>query len=385
MISDYDKKLLTEAGREYLFDITINSNVLKDKLTFKEHVVLCNQVKKLTYEEVITLLVTEDIRDFEGKFSKFLKYSIAAIAGLAGGLFGPPVTMFILYLYRKASDTCERSCFKNMPLSTKRKICRYECQLNAAKKMETDIRANVSKCAQTARPDKCEKKLQGEYIKWAKRVQMLTVKVNKAKLDVEEKLRKQNQKTLVKRAKALRASFNLTPAQFKYVVLENKELRKALKFSDHLRLYNTCISEQDDRVEVGPVKIDPKTEKMIRTAISVGLFAVPIPGIAVAFMAIVKKFNAACATKCLSTSTEQTGMPRNVCYTKCSYLGAKYAVGVLSKEIGKCSKAKEPIKCKRKIYDMLEDWKQREAERKIKFESTLRNELRKAKAKNQKR
>ena len=52
---------------------------------------------------------------------------------------------------------------------------------------------------------------------------------------------------------------------------------------------------------------------------------------------------------------------------------------MLNKQMGKCNKADKPIKCKNKIYKMLQDWKQREVEAKIKFESTLRIELRAAK------
>jgi len=55
----------------------------------------------------------------------------------------------------------------------------------------------------------------------------------------------------------------------------------------------------------------------------------------------------------------------------------------LNKQLSKCNKSDNPTKCKKKIYKLLEDWKQREVERKIKFESALRAAVAAAKAKNQ--
>lgn len=382
MISDYDKKLLTEVGRQYILDITLESDFLKESLTFKEHVRLCDQVKKLTYEEVITLMVTEDIRAFEGKFGKFLKYSIAAIAGAyLGGFGGPPVAMFILYLYRKATDTCERSCYKKLPMSKQRKICKYECQLSAAKKMTNELRTGMSQCLNTKHPPKCERKLQGEYIKWAKRVQQLTVKIRMAQADMEEKRRKEKGKELAKKAKALRASVELPKDQLVHFVSENETLRKQLPFKEHLKLYQIVqyIKEEDGEDGVAPVKIDPAKEKMIRTVMYLGLWAVPIPFFNDLINYMVKKYSFGCATKCAANKK----LPKNVCYTQCAYLGAKYAVGILNKQLSKCNKSDNPTKCKKKIYKLLEDWKQREVERKIKFESALRAAVAAAKAKNQ--
>lgn len=382
MISDYDKKILTEVGREYILDIALDSQYLKESLSFKEHVMLCDQVRKLTYEEVITLTITEDIRAFEGKFGKFLKYSIAAIAGgVLGGLGGPPVAMFILYLYRKATDTCERSCYKKLPMSKQRKICKYECQLSAAKRMSNELRSQMAKCDNTRRPTKCEKKLQDEYIKWAKRVQQLTVKLQMAKASMEEKARKAKQKELTQKAKQInRAGFEIPKSQLINIISENKRIRNQLSFRNHLKLYQACqnIKEEEDESPMH-VKIDPKKEKMIRTIMYLGLWAVPIPFFNDLINYMVKKYSFGCAGKCAS----QNKLPKEVCYKQCAYLGAKYAVTVLKQQLSKCDKAKKPTKCKQKIYKLLEDWKQREVERKIKFESALRAEIAKARAKNQ--
>lgn len=353
MISDYDKNLLTLAGREYILSITEQSNYLKENLSSTEYNTLSKKVNELTYEEVITLTITEDIRSFEKSFSKFLKYSIAAIAGLLGGIGGPPVAMFILYLYRKSTDTCERECFAKMPMSKQRKLCRYQCQLAAARKIVNEIRSQAAKCSTTKKPKKCVKKLDEELIKWSKRVQSLTVKVRQAQLDFEAQRRKLADKQLKARAKALKAG---------------KEFE------------GNVITEKDDD-SIGPFKIDPKKEKMIRTVLYLGLWALPIPFFNDVINYMVKKYSVSCAGKCLP----QSKLPKNVCYRQCAYLGAKYANSILKQQLSKCNKSKDPVKCKKKVYNMMNDWKQREAERKIRFERALKTAIQKAREKNVKR
>lgn len=383
MITDYDKKLLTEAGRDYIFDIVLESKYLKENISFKEHVLLCNQVNNLTYEEVISLTITEDIRAFEGKFSKFLKYSIAAIAGMPLGPTGPPTAMFILYLYRKLTDTCERSCFRKFPLSKQRKICKYECQLNAARKMANDIRSEIAKCSQFTRVVSCEKKLQKEYIKWAKRVQLLIVKLNRAKLDLAEKQRKANAKELSRNARALAAGLDLSGMKLSDFIAENKQLRDRLPFEKHLELYNAVASNESENIDgPAPFKVDPKKEKQLRQAMYLGLWIVPIPFFNDLVNYLVKKYSAGCAGKCGA----QMKIPKDVCYSQCAYLGAKYAVQELNKQMSKCNKADTPekvYKCKKTVLKLKEDWKQREVERKIKFEALLRRKIQDAREKKQ--
>lgn len=357
MISDYDKKLLTESGREYILDLSRKSKYLNENLSQDSLNELYSQVMNLTYEEVIQLTVTEDLRAFEAGFSKFLKYSLAAIAGLVGGIAGPPLAMFILYLYRKATDTCVRACFAKMKMSKERKVCRYQCQLAAARKMVNEIRSQTSKCSTTKKPQKCEKKLEEELIKWSKRVQSLTIKIRQAQADLEAQRRKLADKASKQKAQSLRASYDISNLNHSFVQ-----------------------EEEEGSDSVQPVKLDPKKEKMIRVVMYLGLWAVPVPFFNDLVNYMVKKYSFACGTKCLS----QNKLPKAVCYRQCAYLGAKYANDVLKKQLSKCPKSKDPVKCKKKIYDMMEDWKQREVERKIRFESSLRDAIRKAKERNAK-
>lgn len=391
MITQEDRNILKDVGRKYLLDITLDSQILKTKLTFKEHVELCKFVGSLSYEDVIGLTITEDIKEFEGKFRKFLKYGFAAIAGGVAGaaaatgilatagamIAAPPLAMFALYIFRKLTDTCSRLCLKKFPMSTQRKICRYECQVNATRKITNDLRSEIAKCGQFANPEKCEKKLRKEYIKWARRLQSQMVKLNQAKLGTEEKERKKRQKELSKKAKTLAASYQISKSRLINIVTENKQFRQNTPFRKHLKVYQVInsIKEEDESTAVKPPKIDPKKEKWARNALYLGLWVVPIPFFNDVVNYIIKKHNFACIGKCL----KQRKFSRTLCIHQCSYLSAKYAVQMLNKQMPKCNKADKPVKCKKKLYSMLEDWKQREVEAKIKFESALRIELRKAK------
>lgn len=380
MITEQDKKILTEVGRQYLLDIALDSQLLKDKLTFREHIKLCDMVGQLTYEEVISLTITESIRDFESKFSKFLKYSIAAIAGMKwiGFLKGPPTAMFVLYLFRKATDTCNRACISKFPLSNEKKICKYECQVEGARRIVQDLRSEVSKCNQFEYADKCEKALQKEYIKWSKRLQSLMVKLNQAKLGRELKARRAAGKQAAAKAKQIAASYQVPKTHLIKIIAESSTLREKIGFRDHIKLYHSVLKEEE--YDIKPPKIDPKKEKLARQALYMGLWIIPIPFFNDLINYLVKKYNFSCMNKCM----QQKKYPKNVCYHQCSYLAAKYAVGILNKNLKTCAKAKDPIKCKNKVYNLLEDWKQREVAEKIKFESALRGEVRKAKVQNAK-
>jgi len=151
---EYDRDLITELGREFLTDFILKEEDLKEHFTFQEHVDIYNKIQQLDYEGVATFF-SEDITAFEGKFGKFLKYGFAAIAGAAlglkakglkaGVLAGPPLGMFALYVFRKLRDPCERQCFRKLPMSTRRSICKAECQVDAARKVVQDLRSQLAK------------------------------------------------------------------------------------------------------------------------------------------------------------------------------------------------------------------------------------------------
>ena len=252
-MNQVSKKRITSTGKKYLLDIAINSKTLKQNLTFKEHIALCEEIMDLDYEGVATFF-SEDVREFEGKFSKFLKYGLAGVAGAFLGLktkglkvglmHAPPLAMFVLYLFRKASDPCERACYSKWPMTTERSICKTECRVKAARDITHDLKSEIAKCRQFVNPEKCEKRLMKEYHKWAKKLQKELIKLRNIRAGQVEKTRKKRGKELDRRAKSLRGSYQISVDKMASLISENEQLRDALSFKDHLYLYRSVLNQR---------------------------------------------------------------------------------------------------------------------------------------------
>ena len=248
----YDRDLITEVAKEYLTDFILTEEGLKEYFTFKEHIHVYNEIRNLDYEGVATIF-TEGIPEFESKFGKFLKYGFAAIAGAAlglkakglkaGVLAGPPLGMFALYIFRKLRDPCERTCFRKMPMSTQRQICKAECQVDAARKVVQELRTEIAKCRQFINPRKCEKRLYKEYEKWTDRMQKALVKLRAIRAGQVERVRKIQRKELLKRARAIAAGYehDLGKERLLQIISESEEIRRKLSFEKHLILYHEAL------------------------------------------------------------------------------------------------------------------------------------------------
>lgn len=198
---DLDRKLIEKSCKKVLFEIIIDSQHVRNTLSFSEQVKMLEWVKNFSYQESISAVFYNGepldeigVRDFEGKFRKFLKYGFAGLAGgLAvftgplGLLAGPPIAMFATYLFRKATDPCYRMCAKKFGQPAERKACKYECQVRAAQAIVKDIKSQIPKCRSTKKPIPCEKKLNKEYIKWSKKLQVQLVNLQKAKANLGTK------------------------------------------------------------------------------------------------------------------------------------------------------------------------------------------------------
>lgn len=381
MIKQEDKDILQDVGKQYLLDIVFNSQLIKSQLSFKEHIDFCKFISELTYKEIIGLTITEDIRAFESKFKKFLKYGFAQIAGIAlatgfaATVIGPPIAMFVLYTYRKLSDTCYRACNHKFPFSKERKICRYDCQVRAATKIANDLRTEMGRCSQVTKPDVCRKKLEKQYIKWVKRVQQQKTKLAKAKIGIEAKQRKQKDIEMKKRLKSIQSNFQISKSQYVDLISENEYLRDNISFHQHLKLYQSIINLKEEDPIVKTHKIDPKKEKYIRYGIYAGLFVIPIPFFNDVVNYLIKKNNVKCITKCI----QQRKYSQKLCRNQCTYLSAQTAIKFLKSELPKCQKSGNPVKCQHKIQNMLGDWKQREIEAHLKYKHQLDREIAKAK------
>ncbi|MCK5601520.1 hypothetical protein KAR91_06625 [Candidatus Pacearchaeota archaeon] len=197
MITEKERKIIEKCCKLSLLEVVSESKVLREKLSFVEHIKMAEWVRTMTYEESISAVFNNNeplsefgIRDFESKFKKFLKYGLAAIAGgIAAPIgvsmtIGAGVAMFATYMFRKLTDPCWQNCLRKFGRGPERKVCKYECQVEACRAIIRDVKAQINKCDETKRPLACEKKLNKEYIKWSKKLQEHLVHLQRAKAEV---------------------------------------------------------------------------------------------------------------------------------------------------------------------------------------------------------
>lgn len=223
-------QLLTEELREKMLFATIESKSLKEKLTFKEHLDLCEHILEMTNEDIQNEFLSEEIRELQGGWEKFKSYSFDALIGL---IFKQSIasSVVISFIFRKAMDPCWRKCLPKFGRPTQRRLCKYECIVDSARTVVAELRGTLSKCNSMPDPVQCQRKLQGEYVKWAKKLNNYMVKLKKAQLDAQKITLKQTVKNATSVARE-------NKNEYIKIVEESKLLREKLSFKDHIALYN---------------------------------------------------------------------------------------------------------------------------------------------------
>jgi len=207
-----DKKLVESACKKILLKAVMESETLKKKLSVEEHTKLCEKVLELKYHEALPLLFggdplkvneREEMRDYESKFKKGVKYAAAAAVGrkighiatgskalkvfggykpgmAKGGIRGALLGAGAYYLYRKLSDPC-RAKAAMAPSPQKKAEVKHQCQAEAAKRVISQLNKQLSQCDGTNNPTKCKAKIQKEIITWKKRLQQELINLAKVK------------------------------------------------------------------------------------------------------------------------------------------------------------------------------------------------------------
>lgn len=198
IINTIDNKLLEESAKIILLDILEENHNIPEVDKYDMQV----WINEMSYEECLSYFFEKDPdkvitegsnRRYEGKIKTALKFGLAYYFGRGWAAKGIKYawrhgkefainhpyfagTLAVFYIYRKLSDECVTKCFKefvkgfkNFSPFTQRKLCKYNCRANAAKKVLEDIRNEMKKCGQTNNPAKCEKRLNKEYKKWSER------------------------------------------------------------------------------------------------------------------------------------------------------------------------------------------------------------------------
>ena len=228
-----------------LLDSVLESNTLKESLTFKNHLDLCYYILEMKLEDMRPLFLEGDIRAFESKMSKLLAYGLSALAGmyLGGGI---AFSLVVTYLFRKAADPCWNRCLNKFGRPNQRDLCKYDCLVDASRMVVQELRSEISKCNDLPDPIACQKKLQGEYMKWAQRLQKYTIKLKKVQFSLQGKALNQTTSNITKNAesrvaageKPAQESVNPKKEEMINLVETSKILRQKLSFKDHIKLYN---------------------------------------------------------------------------------------------------------------------------------------------------
>ena len=141
-------------------------------------------------EKYLDEIISESLAGYEARWGSYSNRSFSTIAGSEAGE-GPPIAMFILAFYRKFTARCASACTGDL-------ACKYQCQLRAATNIVAALRRNKSRCRLTPKPNKCEKGLQKEYIKWQQRAGQIQSRLAAQVAKKQIKLRKQRVKQAAK-------------------------------------------------------------------------------------------------------------------------------------------------------------------------------------------
>lgn len=208
-MDDILKQKTHEICKKVLLFSVMESPTLRKKLSFIEHAKLYNYVKEeLTYEEGVEIVFEIGVRDYESSISSALKYGLAAVVGgvLAKGkglkriVMGATIGMVLNYLFRKHTDPCWQACYKQHP--DKKEMCKYNCYIAGCDSVIRDIKAQRTRCNQTANPIKCEKGLNKALLKWQQRKENYREKLELAKERFAEKEAKSRLKAREKEIKS---------------------------------------------------------------------------------------------------------------------------------------------------------------------------------------
>jgi len=116
------------------------------------------------------------------------------------------------------------------------------------------------------------------------------------------------------------------------------------------RFNNKYNSEQ--LLEVSVRALQGKMGKVLKygfAAIAGGMLGIGAP-LSMAIYYLYRRYNDVCIKKCSSTGDTKT------CYSKCAIDVATKIISNLKSELGKCSKTKDPEKCKNKIIKEIKKW-----------------------------
>ena len=172
MLTNDERKIINESFKKILLKVTVKSNKIRNKLSLKEHIKLYKYIRNMGYSESVEIITELGVREFESKFSSFIKYGLAGIAGgiigikfkKIGKIIGLTLGLATMYIFRKTTDPCWQGCFKLE--RDKRTICKYLCFIKGCDSVIGDIFKQKNGCKDTKNPERCMRGLDKALEKW---------------------------------------------------------------------------------------------------------------------------------------------------------------------------------------------------------------------------
>jgi hypothetical protein len=148
-MTNRDFDALIEMVKDDLVELVHEGEYTNKNLSHDQRLQIIEKVEEMSPQEVLALFIGEQdagrIREFQSKFGRFLRYSLAVIAAGAAGPAAPALGPLIYYLYRRAMEPCKRRCGARHARGPAGKKCKYECQMRHILDMVRKLRSELSK------------------------------------------------------------------------------------------------------------------------------------------------------------------------------------------------------------------------------------------------
>ena len=373
--------IIHETYKYIILESVIESKTLREKLSFKEHVDLCNHVNTLSKNECDELISELGVPEFQSKFKNALKYGLAAIAGgiiAPAGIsivLGATVGMFTRYLFRKASDPCWQACVKQN--ADHKNICKYVCYINGCDSVIRDISNQMGKCSRTKNPERCRTRLEKQKLTWMKKREDYKDKLQQeqdkiSKSSAEEKLKQ-------KEIDAKMSKANEAREHLKSIVMFSDKLKQRTTFKEQIDILNWVYDAPSYRIlNIAEAWDDPPPipSAPVKTALKIGfaVTAVVLPGgLILQQLAsfLIDSYDHDCQKQCHERSDIDN---KSLCYRQCKLKSLTKVTAAIATQYKKCDNTKKPIKCRQKLRSLMTNYRKKQMEAKMRLERAIRKD-----------
>jgi hypothetical protein len=162
--------------RKFLLKLVNNSTIIRERLSFKQHIVLYKTISELNDNNINKLFskIHEDTTypKTNPKTQKILTQGLT-VASLAVPI--PGLAAAVIYLSDLNTYKCRMHCEKNH--ESDRNLCYKNCKYEAIKWASKYIEQQIPGCSKIKKPKKCRKKLYKLLLTWRKKEVEASIKL----------------------------------------------------------------------------------------------------------------------------------------------------------------------------------------------------------------